>query len=141
GTAVDMNLTGVLAIRAAENLHQGGFAGPILAEQHVDVASLERQIDAIEGDHTRERLADAPHLEHRRRRRGHSDSDLARRDEVVDFLERGHAVEGAETRAAHGGGSIGGPQRLIHRLSLDERIDETATKDISGTGRIDGLYV
>ena len=36
--AVEANLAGVPAIGAAENLHQRGLAGAVLAEEHVDVA-------------------------------------------------------------------------------------------------------
>ena len=52
--AVEPDLAGVLAIRAAENLHQRRLAGAVLAEQHVHVAGVERQIDAVERDDARE---------------------------------------------------------------------------------------
>src|SRR5262249_57962393 len=66
----DQNLAGVFPVRAAEDLHQRRFARAVLAEQHVDVAGLERQIDAVERDHAGKRLADTAHLE-----RNHSITD------------------------------------------------------------------
>src|SRR5688572_18353278 len=57
---------GVLAIGAAQNLHERRFAGAVLAEEHVDFASVERQVDPIERHDARKRLADAAHLENRR---------------------------------------------------------------------------
>ena len=64
--AVDPNVAGVLAVCAAEDLHQRRLPGAVFAEQHVDVARLQRQVDAVERDDAGERLADAPHLEDRR---------------------------------------------------------------------------
>src|SRR5687767_5320577 len=66
--AVDPDLAAVLAVGAAEDLHQRRLAGAVLAEQHVDFAAVQRQIDTIERNHTRKRLPDAAHLEHRRHR-------------------------------------------------------------------------
>src|SRR5213594_926410 len=66
-------------------------------------------------------------------------ADLAGRDEGVDFVERGYAVQGAQTGAADAGGGVGGPQRLIHRLPLDEGIDEPAAKHVAGACRVDGV--
>ncbi len=63
--AMDDDLARVLAIRAAEDLHQRRLPGAVLAEEHVHVAGLERQVDAVERDDARERLADPPHLEDR----------------------------------------------------------------------------
>ena len=51
--AAHADLAAVLAIRAAENLHQRGLAGAVLAEQHVHFAGVQRQIDAVERDDAR----------------------------------------------------------------------------------------
>ena len=64
--AIEADLAGILAVGAAENFHQRRLAGAVLAEQHVDVAGVERQVDVVERDDAGERLADAAHLEHRR---------------------------------------------------------------------------
>ena len=66
GCAVDADLAGVLAVGAAEDLHQRRLAGAVLAEQHVHFAGVQRQIDAVERDDAGKGLADAAHLEHRR---------------------------------------------------------------------------
>src|SRR5690349_8103438 len=60
------NLASVLAIGAAQDFHQRRLAGPVLAEQHVNTARLQRQVDAIERDHAWERLPDAAHLQNGR---------------------------------------------------------------------------
>ena len=65
--AVDADLARVFTVGAAEDLHQRRLAGAVLAEQHVHVAGVQRQIDFVERQHAGERLADAAHLEHRRR--------------------------------------------------------------------------
>ena len=43
---------------AAQDLHQRGLARAVLAEQHVNLARRDLEVDAVEGDHAREGLAD-----------------------------------------------------------------------------------
>src|SRR6266851_1414041 len=59
----------------------------------------------------------------------------------LHFIHGGHAVEGAEAGATHGGGGVGGAQRLIDRLVVEERVYEAASKDVAGAGGIHGAYV
>ena len=68
----------VLAIRAAQDLHQRRFAGAVFAEQDVDFAGVERQVDAVERDDAGKRFPDAAHLEDGRLgpRRRHEDRNL-----------------------------------------------------------------
>ena len=53
------NAAAIRGVNAAENANQRGLAGTILAEQRVDLARLEIEIDAIEGDVDLEPLANA----------------------------------------------------------------------------------
>src|SRR5438067_13406597 len=53
-----------------------------------------------------------------------------RRHQLADFLERGHAVQRAEPRAADGGRGVRNPQRLVYRQPMDERVDEAAAEDV-----------
>ena len=46
-----------------EDVHQGGLAGAVLAEQRVDLTRPDVQIDRLVGDDARVALRDAPHLE------------------------------------------------------------------------------
>ena len=46
---------------AAQDLHQRALAGAVLAEQGVDLARAELEVDAVEGDGGAEALADARH--------------------------------------------------------------------------------
>ena len=43
--------------------HQGGFAGPVLAQERVDLARPDRQIDAVIGQEIAIALADAFELD------------------------------------------------------------------------------
>ncbi len=56
---------GALARRdhAAQDLHQGGFAGPVLAHQADDLARRHRQVDARQGHDPRIGLADVDQVE------------------------------------------------------------------------------
>ena len=54
-----------------QDVHQRALAGAVLAEQGVDLAGPDRQVDAVVGDDARESLGDAAHLQGRRQpRRG-----------------------------------------------------------------------
>ena len=66
GLTIEADLAGVLAVRAAEDLHQRRLPGAVLAEQHVDVAGVKRQVDVVERDDAGKHLPDAAHLEHGR---------------------------------------------------------------------------
>ena len=61
--AVDEDLALVRACQPVEDVHQGGLAGAVLAEQRVDLTRPDVQVDRIVRDDARIALGDAPHLE------------------------------------------------------------------------------
>ena len=63
GLSLEQDLPLVLAVRTREDLDQGRLAGAILAEEGVDLALLDRQLDAFERPDAGERLPDALHLQ------------------------------------------------------------------------------
>ena len=50
-------------MHARDDLHEGGFAGAVLAHEAVDLALLQREINAAQGLHAAEALGHAGHLE------------------------------------------------------------------------------
>ena len=68
GPAVDQDLACVGYGEAVEDVHQGGFAGPVLAEQGVNFAPPQIEVDMVVGDYAGVVLGDAPHLQPRDRR-------------------------------------------------------------------------
>ena len=63
---------GVAAVDAGEDLHQGGLAGPVLADQGVDLTGTELEAAVVERVNAREALADAGHLDQKLSHRGFS---------------------------------------------------------------------
>src|SRR5262249_44377121 len=61
--AVDQDLARVGLQQPVEHVHQGGLARAVLAEQGVDLAGLDDQIDLVVGDQIAEALRDAAQLE------------------------------------------------------------------------------
>ena len=57
--AVDADLAGVGLVEAVENRHQRRFSGPVLADDAVDDAALDDEIDVIVGVNRAEALVDA----------------------------------------------------------------------------------
>src|SRR4029079_6006934 len=55
---------------AAELRHEGGLAGAVRADQGMDLAGVDAQVDAIGRDQSAESLLEAAHVEQRRCRRG-----------------------------------------------------------------------
>ena len=55
---------------AAELRHEGGLAGAVRADQGMDLAGVDAQVDAIGRDQAAEALLEAAHVEQRRCRRG-----------------------------------------------------------------------
>jgi hypothetical protein len=45
-------------VDAIDDLHQGGLPGPVLSAEHEDRSLAGGQADAVQGQDTRERLAD-----------------------------------------------------------------------------------
>jgi len=58
-----LELAGVGSEGAGDDVDQGRLAGAVLAEQHVDLASPEVEIDIIQRQHAREALGDSDHFE------------------------------------------------------------------------------
>ena len=63
GVAVEQDLALVRAGQPVEDVHQGGLAGAVLAEQGVDLAGPDVEVDVVVGDDARIALGDAAHLE------------------------------------------------------------------------------
>ncbi len=65
--AADQDLAARIgAVRAREDLHQGGLAGAVLAHQGQDLAAPRLQPDVAQRAHAGEGLGDPPHLQRRR---------------------------------------------------------------------------
>ena len=77
--ALEDHLAGVALVDAGQDLHQGGLAGAVLADQGVDLALADVEVDVGERQHAGEALGDPTHLEEelpilvRRSRRSHHD--------------------------------------------------------------------
>jgi hypothetical protein len=56
----------VIGVDAVHDLHQGGFARAVFAEQAVDFAHAHVEADVIQGGHAGEMLCDSLHLENNR---------------------------------------------------------------------------
>ena len=81
--AVDQDLAGVGGMHAREHLHQRRLAGPVLADDRVDLAGAAVDVDAVQDLDAEEALADAAHLE----QLGHAQTST-------------HAARSAEARTA-----------------------------------------
>ena len=69
--AVDADFASVGFIEAVQNRHQRRFAGPVLADDAVDDAALDDEIDVVVGVNRAEALIDADELDGGRRLAGH----------------------------------------------------------------------
>ena len=67
--AVDDDLTGIRLIDAGEDVHEGRFAGAVLAQQRMDFAGANFEIDVRIGDDAGKMLGDAAQQHDRRRSR------------------------------------------------------------------------
>ena len=70
GLAVEQDLALVRGEQPVQDVHERALAGAVLAEQGVDLARLDGQVDAVVGDDAGEALGDAAHLEGGRPWRG-----------------------------------------------------------------------
>ena len=61
--AGDGNPPAVRPVNPEQDVHQGGFSGPVFPEQPQDVAVIEGQIDTVVGPDVAETLADTAHLQ------------------------------------------------------------------------------
>ena len=80
-----------------EDVHERRLAGAVLAEQGVDLAGADLQIDLVVGDHARIALGDAPHLEGRRDHRRFPRRHLGRHRRL-DFTAPGETRAGRPVR-------------------------------------------
>ena len=60
--AVDEDLALVRLYEPVEHVHQGGLAGAVLAEQTVDLARRDREVDVVVGNQAAKALRDAAQL-------------------------------------------------------------------------------
>jgi hypothetical protein len=60
---LDPDLAGVGLAQAVEDLRQRALAGAVLAQQGVDLAGLDREVDAVVGDERPEALGDPPQFD------------------------------------------------------------------------------
>ena len=63
GLALDQDLALVRVVEAVEDVHQGGLARPVLAQERVYLALTEIEADVVVRDDAREPLGDVAHLE------------------------------------------------------------------------------
>ena len=75
---VDQDLAGIGLRQPVGDAHDRGLAGPVLAEQRVDLAATDVEVDAVVGDEVPEPLADAAQLQGRRAV-GHATGPATRR--------------------------------------------------------------
>ena len=69
GRPVEEDLAGVRPVEPRQDVHQRALAGPVLAQQGVDLARAQVEINLVVGDDAGERLDDAARLERRARAR------------------------------------------------------------------------
>src|SRR5688500_1346855 len=60
---VDPDLPFVRVVEPEQDVHQGRFAGPVLAEQRVNLTATNGELDAVIGDDAGKPLDDLPHLD------------------------------------------------------------------------------
>ena len=65
--AVDEDFALVRAVEAVDDVHQGGFAGAVFAQQAQHLALVQRQVDVVVGQHAGEAPGQPANLEYRRR--------------------------------------------------------------------------
>ena len=72
GRPVEQDLAGIRPVEPGQDVHQGALAGAVLAEQCVDLARAQVEVNLVVGDDAGKGLDDAARLErgHRRRRGG-----------------------------------------------------------------------
>ena len=63
GRAIEEDLAGVGRGQSVQDVHERGLAGPVLAEQGVDLTRPDLEVDRVVRDHARIALGDAAHLQ------------------------------------------------------------------------------
>ena len=95
--AGDHDLALVRVVEPVEDVHQGRLAGTVLAEERVDLALAQVEVDVVVGHGAREALGDVAHLEHGAGRVGHR----------CGILRLWSAPVGAECRITNAGETKG----------------------------------
>ena len=80
--AVEEDLSCIARAGPAQHAHQRRFARAVLAQENVDLAALQLEVDRVERRDARKPLADATHLQ-QRRRRGRGAHSGRRRDSII----------------------------------------------------------
>lgn len=62
---MDAYFSGSWTMDAAQDLHQGAFAGTVFTQQRENFTFVQREVNSVEHSDTAERLADSPHFEQR----------------------------------------------------------------------------
>ncbi len=65
--SVDLDGPGILTIQAGQHVHEGAFAGTVLAQKTMDLAFSDFKVDVIVREHTGESLHDSPHFDYESR--------------------------------------------------------------------------
>ena len=105
GGAVQQDLALVRPRQAIEDVHERRLARPILAEEGMDLARADLEVDPIVRDHARVALRDPAHLE----RRGEARAGLVRHGRGSETIVRkadGPAVLGRPVRNVSAGWSV-----------------------------------
>ena len=110
---VDEDLALVRLVEPVEDVHQGGLAGAVLAEQGVDLARLDDEVDRVVGRERAEALGDRPAARVSRRSPPSSERDGGGRDDC-DRVPPAGATSSA-CRSA---------RRLARRGDLDRAADD-----------------
>src|SRR5947207_5622604 len=81
--AVEFYFAATLLVSSAQDLHQSGFAGAVLAEQHVNLASAQLKVNLIQSQDPWESLADLRHLQKRRSHDRHRVRTASGSDRII----------------------------------------------------------
>ncbi len=63
--AAHADRSGIGLVEPEDDVHERALSGAVLAEEAVDLALIEREVDVLVGDHARERLGHTAHFEDR----------------------------------------------------------------------------
>ena len=134
GLAVEQDLTLVGRRQPVEDVHQGRLAGAVLAEQRVDLARPDVEVDPVVGDDARIALGDPAHLERGGGHGlGHGGLRLRRRSDGATGVQGGSHHNVPLERAR------GGPATASRRVALGcvERRLGAAHRALDGRARIE----
>ena len=119
--AVDQHLAGVGLLDPADDLHQGGLAGAVLAEQRHDFSGVHVEAHATERLHAGKPLVDRAELEERRARSPAAEL-RERRPELVDVVLPYHSRRDEHLAPRRNAGSISLERLLQQRDRLEAEL-------------------